>query len=280
MSPTGSQGPVRGDAHMHLFSRGYHPERASEQSDLERYEAFRAGHGVAAALVIGYVGDGIDPGNNAYLRSLAVDRPWMTTLAHVVATPTAAEVSRLLADGHRGVSVLCRTEQDAAWLAAWPDEVWQVLEDAAAMVSINGAPPAHPGLAAVVRARPGCTFLFAHLGEPGSYASVPTHDQARARLAGLLALGGEANAYVKASGFYQTSTALDAGSTAHAQARPFVDVLLEAFGPRHLVWGSDFSPVADFTDLDTAASPGALAGLDLADRAAVMGGTLLGLLGA
>ncbi|MCL8026447.1 amidohydrolase family protein [Nocardioides bruguierae] len=274
-------GVRRADAHMHLFQRGYHPEQGSAGgSDLARYEAFRAEHGVEAALVVGYVEEGIDPANNGYLRGLALDRPWMTTLAHVVGTPTADEARRLLDEGHRGVSVLCRTEQDAAWLASWPDEIWQALEDAAAIVSINGAPPAHPGLAAVVRARPGCTFLCAHLGEPGSYASVPTHDQARARLAGLLALGGEANAYVKASGFYQTSTALDAGSTAHPQARPFVDVLLEAFGPRHLVWGSDFSPVADHTDLDTAASPGALAGLAPDDLAAVMGGNLLGLLGA
>jgi len=36
---------------------------------------------------VGYEGEGIDPDNNAYLRSLAAQRPWMSTVAHLPVAP-------------------------------------------------------------------------------------------------------------------------------------------------------------------------------------------------
>jgi predicted amidohydrolase YtcJ len=85
------------DAHMHLFAHGYHPGlNASGGSDVDRYEAIMETHNNTAALAVGYEGEGIDPDNNAYLRSLAVQRPWMSTVAHlpVAPPPTLDHVKR------------------------------------------------------------------------------------------------------------------------------------------------------------------------------------------
>jgi hypothetical protein len=63
---------------------GYHPRRdAFGGGDVDRYEAIMATHNITAALVVGYEGEGIDPDNNAYLRSLAVQRPWMSTVVNI-----------------------------------------------------------------------------------------------------------------------------------------------------------------------------------------------------
>ena len=78
------------DAHMHLFAHGYHPGRNAPGSDVDRYEAIMEAHNITAALVVGYEGEGIDPDNNAYLRSLAVQRPRMSTVAHLPVSPPPA----------------------------------------------------------------------------------------------------------------------------------------------------------------------------------------------
>src|SRR5690606_23944877 len=106
--------PPLADAHLHLFSRGF-PGRTGRpvlgrDPEIEAYEAFRAAHGIAAGLVVGYEADGIDPDNNRYIRALAAERPWLATLAYVEAAPapSAESASALLQDGHAGLAVYLR----------------------------------------------------------------------------------------------------------------------------------------------------------------------------
>ena len=91
------------DAHMHLFMHSYHPRRdAHPGGDVARYEAIMQAHAITAALAVGYEGEGIDPDNNAYLRSLAAQRPWMSTVAHLPVAP-APTSDRLEKRGGGGV---------------------------------------------------------------------------------------------------------------------------------------------------------------------------------
>src|SRR4051794_8374775 len=180
------------DAHLHLFRRGF-PGRYGRSllaPDVEVYEALRAAHGIEAGLVVGYEGEGIDPDNNATIRAVAAEHPWMTTLAYVDAQSAGSpqQIAALLDAGHRGVAVylMDRTAADAA--GAWPTDAWQVLAERRALVSLNVSPEFLVALAPAAEKHPGCSFLVSHLGLPGSYRDPPAATEAEARLAPLLAL--------------------------------------------------------------------------------------------
>jgi predicted TIM-barrel fold metal-dependent hydrolase len=271
------------DAHLHLFARGF-PGRygrsvLGRDPEIEAYEAFRSAHGIEAGLVVGYQGDGIDPRNNSTIRALAADRPWMATLAYADprATPTAGTVEAWSAEGHVGIAVYLPDAAAAAAVRAWPAAAWRSLEARRAIVSLNAPPQGTEPLAALVAARAGCSFVFSHLGLPGRYPTPPTPREAEDRLAPLLRLAPHPNVAVKISGLYAVSD--PAHAYPHAAAAPFVALLLDRFGPARCLWGSDFSPALDFVSFAQAVSTPWLEGLTPAERACVMGGNLLRMLG-
>ena len=267
------------DAHMHLFAHGYHPRRdAHPGGDVARYEAIMQAHGITAALAVGYEGEGIDPDNNAYLRSLAAQRPWMSTVAHlpVAPAPTPDRLEKLLTDGHRGIALHCPDAASAHAVAGWPEGSWKVLADRGALVSFNATPEAHPGLAELVRTYTGCRFLFSHVGQPGRYQSPPTKDTAAERLSALLELSSAANCWVKISALYSISDRSNAYP--YAEADPFVSVVLDALGPSRCIWGSDFSPTLDHGTFEQAFILPQLEQLSKTEIDRVMGANLLQLL--
>lgn len=98
------------DAHIHLFQRGYHRPGQPPlfgDGELPAYEALRLAHGVEMALAIGYEADGVDPGNNAYLRDLSRSRSWLWTLAFAEAAAPLepAAIEAFLEDGHAGLGI-------------------------------------------------------------------------------------------------------------------------------------------------------------------------------
>ena len=271
------------DAHLHFFRQGF-PGRygrpvLGRDSEIDAYEAFRATHGISRALVVGYEGSGIDPGNNQYIRALAASRPWMKTLAYAdpLKAFAADAVHRWVADGHIGISVYLADASAAAAVSDWPAGAWQSLEQHHAIISVNASPPLIDALAPMARAHAGCTFVFSHLGLPGRYPAPPSSNEAADRLRPLLHLAKLAHVMVKISGLYAVSD--PAHGYPHAAAAPFVDVLLDCFGPERCLWGSDFSPALDFVSFaQTLANPW-LDRLTPAERDRVMGGSLLRLLG-
>jgi len=270
-APSNRLWPVA-DSHMHLFPRGYHPRPdAAEGIDISRYEALRERHGIFAALVIGYQGEGIDPHNNAYIRVLAADRPWMTTVAHlpVSPAPTQQHLESLFEAGHKGIGLHCLNAASAAAVTQWPRERWAHLEHQGALVSLNSTPEAQPGLQELVRTRPGCRFLFAHLGQPGRYWQKPTATEAEQRLSPLLTLSDLSNCWVKISALYAISG--QQNGYPYSEADPFVTVLLNAFGPSKCLWGSDFSPTLDHGTFDQALQVTQLGQLSPAERNSIMG---------
>jgi predicted TIM-barrel fold metal-dependent hydrolase len=265
------------DAHMHLFAHGYHPGLdAPGGSDVDRYEAIMATHDITAALAVGYEGEGIDPDNNAYLRALAAQRPWMSTVAHLPVSPppTHDELEQLLAAGHSGIALHCPDAVGAHAVAGWPEGRWALLADRGALVSFNATPEAHPGLAELVRTYTGCQFLFSHVGQPGRYEFPPTKDTASERLSALLELSSATNCWVKISALYSIS----ANAHPYADADPFVSVVLDTFGPSRCIWGSDFSPALDHGTFDQAFILPQLDQLSKSEIERVMGANLLQLL--
>jgi predicted TIM-barrel fold metal-dependent hydrolase len=272
---------ILADAHLHLFRHGFPGVygRNLFSSEIDVYEAFRAKHGIAAGLIVGYQGGGIDPDNNAYIRELAATRPWMATLAYVEAgaMPSAATIEDLLAAGHAGLAVYVMDDAAADALSRWDAAAWRALDAHGAIVSFNIGLPRVAVLARIAAAAPRCRLIVSHMGLPGVHAETPGRDATRAELATLLALAPYRNVYVKLSGFYAVSDPSHAWP--HVAAAPFVEALVDGFGTDRCLWASDFSPALDHVSfIQTITVPG-LDGFDAATRAAVMGGNLLRLLG-
>jgi predicted TIM-barrel fold metal-dependent hydrolase len=269
------------DAHLHFFRRGF-PGPYGEsllRPDIEAYERLRTVHPIAAALVVGYEGEGIDPGNNSYIRELAATRPWVATVGYVelagrVDGETAAA---LLAAGHAGVALYVPDAGTAETVTTLPRAFWDRLDAAHAIISLNAPPEAIAGLGDTVAAAPGCRFVFSHVGLPGAYPAAPSREVAEARIAPLLALAARPNVFVKISGLYAISIPVHAYP--HAAAQPFIDLVLERFGASRCLWASDFAPALDFVSFAQTIDNPLLAGLKAGEREAVMGGNLLRLLG-
>lgn len=276
------QGARIADSHLHLFANGFHPETprpAEAKSDVETYERLRVQFGIEAGLVVGYQGENIDPQNNGYVRSLALKRDWMATLAFVPAwpPPRPAEIHRYIQSGHFGVCLYVRSMEEAGAICRWPSELWKTLENYSAIVSVNASPEAIGGLRRLVERFSACTFMFSHLGLPGRFASPPAIQEARARIDPLLSLSVMSSCYVKISGLYAISD--PPNRYPHAAATPFIELLLEAFTPSRCMWGSDFSPSLAHVTFDRTLHVKQLEGLAPSDRNLVMGETLLRLLG-
>jgi predicted TIM-barrel fold metal-dependent hydrolase len=270
------------DAHLHLFTNGFRGRGGSSPAgpglEVDAYELLARRHGVVAGLVIGYEGEGIDPVNNSYIRSLAVSHPWMSTVAYVSANaaPDPARLDGLLELGHRGIALYVSGKETAGAVSSWPADSWRCLEERRAIVSVNASPAGTQGLFDLVERTSGCTFLFSHLGEPGRFTQPPSADAAAHRLGALLRLAGNDHVYVKISGLYAISD--PATAYPHEAAWPFIDLVLEAFGPSHCLWGSDFSPCLDDVSFEQVIRNPVVEGLPAADYDSVMGGNLMGLL--
>jgi predicted TIM-barrel fold metal-dependent hydrolase len=272
----------RADSHLHIFSRGMPAGNGravlGEDPEIGAYEAYRRAAGIVAGLVVGYEAEGIDPHNNSHIRSLAVQRPWMATVAFVDprTLPGPGAIDALFEQGHAGIAVYLPDATASAAIAAWSDETWHILRNRRAILSLNARPAGMDDLSSVIRRHKGCRFLFSHLGLPGRYAATPTTVEAADRIAKLLALAEFDTVMVKISGLYAVSD--PAHAYPHAAAAPFIDVLLDRFGPARCLWGSDFSPALEFVSFAQTLSNPWLDRLGSSERDQVMGGNLLTLL--
>jgi L-fuconolactonase len=262
------------DAHIHLFEGGFAGVTGGPPAgpdEVGAYERLREAHGVVRALVVGYEGDLEYAGNNDFVLGLARERDWIAPLAylHATAPPPAEGLRELRARGAVGYSIYLPAEADAAAVAAWPHDVLAELAAQRAILSLNSPPPSTALLAPFVDAVEPCPVLFSHLGlpEPGAGTG---QDQ----LAPLLALAGREHVRVKVSGLYGSSDPFP-----HRRAWPFVDALVEAFGPARLLWGSDFSPALDHVSFAQTLDVPPLEQLSAAEAAAIRGENLLRLLG-
>jgi predicted TIM-barrel fold metal-dependent hydrolase len=255
------------DAHVHLFSR----------DDLAAYERLRAPAGVEAALVVGYEGQPAHRGNNDLVLELADARPQLAPLAFVpVATPDPDRIAGLGRRGFHGISLYVTDQLAAGQLARWSAAAVAAVATYCRIVSVNVRAHLVPQVVGVLAGFAPATVLLSHLGLPGRFATVPAADQVAAAVGPVLAVAEHEHIGVKLSAYYATTEPRH--RYPHDPARPFVDALLERFGPRRAYWGSDFPPALGFVSFAQAVDcylPQALSG---EDREAVMGGNLLALL--
>jgi L-fuconolactonase len=267
------------DAHLHLFARGFSPGDANvADSELAVYERLRNQHKIERGLVIGYEGEERHRGNNEYILALGKNHPWVAPVAYLDASPppSVESLRHLHRGGARGFSVYAPDGQSAGTISTWPVDLLAELNDQNAIVSINAPPAAAEVLAPFVRALDECTVLFSHLGLPGRFRAIPSADAASGLMAPLLRLAGARQVAVKFSGLYGVSD--PAHDFPHRAAQPFVEALLDAFGPSRILWGSDFSPALEHVSFVQTLDPRFLAGCTSSEIAAVMGGNLLCLL--
>lgn len=267
------------DAHIHLFEAGY-PNRYGPLGDEVRlYSEMRSVHGIGAALVVGYEGQSAFAGNNHFVLELSRRYSWVRPLCfHSCRERPAANWWRMMqANGSLGLVLYPHSRDDIEALSQWPAAFWRELSEAEALVSVNVSATLAADMGKYCRNAPGATWLFSHLGLPGSFDAVPNAGEVNNRLEGVLALAELPNTGVKISGLYTTS--VPKADFPHAEATPVVAALHAAFGTDRLYWGSDFSPALGFVSMEQTIlaverlfpSPG--------EREQVMGGNLGRLLG-
>jgi L-fuconolactonase len=269
------------DAHIHLFSGGYAGQLGASPAggdELEVYERLRANYQIECALVVGYEGETRYAGNSREIFSLALERPWMFPLPFlaVAAPPAVAEVRHWREQGAVGYSIYLKTESDGITFGNWPANTLAELSAQRAILSFNATPAALARAREVIAALDGARVIFSHLGLPGRSGIAPTTMQARERLQPLLELASHPNVAVKLSGLYAVSD--PPYMFPNDDAQPFVDALLDTFGPSRMMWGSDFSPALDYLSFAQVADPQPLSACTPVEIQNVMGLNLLRML--
>ncbi|MFY1653917.1 amidohydrolase family protein [Solwaraspora sp. WMMB762] len=293
----------RADAHLHLFADGYpgrYGRSPSGGQEISIYQDIRREHGISRALVVGYEGEPRFAGNNHYLASLAAVHEWLAPVAYLHSggpKPGAHRDDHIdpiesggrrgqtgdtapghwLAAGFVGFAAYLGDRDSADWFADWLTRHTATVNRAHCLLSVNAVPAAVARLGPALAAVGDCTVLFSHLGLPGRQPAPPAPSTAAAILAPLGELARLPHVGVKVSGLYAVSD--PPYDHPHAAARPFVEQLIEWYGPQRLYWGSDFPPCLDHVSFAQTLDPVGLAGLSAGERADVAGRNLLRALG-
>lgn len=269
------------DAHVHLFREGFAGETGTSPAgsdEVVAYERLCLHHSIERSLVLGYEGDRRYAGNSDYVLSLAQGHPWIAPAVYLPHAP-APQPSALRDFSERGAVGFALYPDDSSQgrtITEWADAVLTELRRQRAVISINAEPETLVAMERFVDRLEACTVVVSHLGSPPRCSEPLGVDQARELLAPLLRLASRSHVCVKFSGLYAISD--PAHDFPHAAARPFVDVVLDRFGPSRLLWGSDFPPALDYVSFAQLLDTRLLSGCSQADIDAVMGGNLLQLL--
>ncbi|KUL22629.1 amidohydrolase family protein [Streptomyces regalis] len=168
----------------------------------------------------------------------------------------------------KGIRHQVQGEPDPQWLLrADVRRGLAAVADAGLVYDLVVLPHQLPACVKAAADHPGLTFVLDHLGKPpiASGALEPWETAVRS----LAAL---ANTVCKLSGMV---TEADLASWSVEDLRPYADVVLDAFGPQRLMFGSDWpvcTPTAPYGEVVSVARE-LTAGLDAAERAEVFAGT-------
>ena len=207
------------DTHCHAGLTNYEPV----ESLLDQMER----HGIAAAVLVQHGGEF----DNRYLSDCCRRYPDRFVAVGLTnpADPTAPDHMAEWATwpGLRGVR----------FMPGDPAVLWQAASDLGLIVSLFGTAPrlADPDLRRLLTRYDRVTVCLEHLGkpDPDEPAPYPIYRQA-------LALAELPNVYLKVSGFYSFTHQ----RYPYTDVQPFADLALAAFGPRRMMWASDFPPVS------------------------------------
>ena len=223
------------DSHVHILDPKqfpyapdvwYEPIGAEQgtAADLTRLMAY---HGVQhAVLVQPNSGYGYD--NRAMLSAIANNNGRFKGMAVVKNNASFAELQDLQAQGIMGIAM------NAALLGVdFYDDIEPLLtrlHDLGMWAQMQVQHDQLVSLSPMLEAS-GVKLMFDHCGRPDPLSSV-----AQAGFQALLKLAESGRAAVKLSGFNKCSVA----QYPWADAKPFVNALLEAYTPQNLIWASDW----------------------------------------
>ena len=272
------------DAHIHLFETGFgagFTQRNGVSIDEAAcYADLAADYRITTALVVGAEVAPWAAGNNDYLAQIVPTLPWARAVAYVApdADVTIETLEAFAKAGFVGLAVYTIEAAAADLVVKWPVSVWQWLESHRWLVSVNARGAAWSRWQEVVARHPELTLLISHLGLPPAQATPPTASIARNLMGEVATFARYPRCAVKLSGFYALS---DPGwAYPHRAAWPYVDVVLDAFGDRRLLWASDFSPHLDLVSFpQTFGVLSQIPSLADMDLTAIYGGNLLRLIG-
>jgi L-fuconolactonase len=276
--------PSRADAHMHLFRPGFAaslPEscRRVQPDEVTLYHALGRQAGVQKVLAVGFEGEPWAAGNNRYLAELAATHAWISPVAYV------AELARLdqraleawKEEAFVGLSLYLLGEHTVSALRLVPDETWAWIVRQHWLVSVNSRGEHWAAWMSVLERHPDLSLLVSHLGLPRAVTAEPDSATAQHELRVVCSLARFPGVRVKLSGFYALTE--PAYAYPHRAAWPYVEVLLEEFGPTRLLWGSDFSPSLEWISFpQSLAVLAEMPFLDEPDRRRIEGENLLDLL--
>ncbi len=232
------------DSHVHFFPGGYasgYGPFFPAGGEIVMYRQMRRVHAISDVLAVGYEGPGYD-GNNRYLATLASRQHWIHPVAYASPfyPPTPERLSRWWRQRFVGLSIYVNSAAEAQALALWPQESLDALNARRAVISINIGVVDLPHAVPFLETLGACTILISHLGLPPVEVTAEGLESA---LAPLVALARHSHIGVKASAFYAIGTAHE---YPHPRAVEAFELLLAAFGPQRLYWGSDFVPALEF----------------------------------
>lgn len=247
----------RADAHIHLFEGGFQGGSLAARPGVQLdegalYASLAQEHGIAAALIVGYEGAPWCARNNEYIARMAKRYAWARPVAFVRPSepPTLAELAAWRERGFVGISLYLIDQATTEVLARVPDEVWAWIAAHHWLVSVNSRGPLWAAWPPILERHPTLSLLASHLGLPQRARHPLEHDAARGALAHVLPLARFPGVHVKLSGFYAlTEPGYD---YPHRAAWPYVEALLEAFGPARLLWASDYTPCLDWVSFPQA----------------------------
>ncbi|MFE9046014.1 amidohydrolase family protein [Streptomyces sp. NPDC007818] len=269
------------DAHHHLWdpaARDHSWLDAPELAPLRR--AFTADDlhpparaaGIDATVLVQTV---TEPGETTELLAIAATDPlvagvvgWTDLTDPGITDTLAALASSPGGDRLVGIRHQIQLEPDPAWILR-PEALrgLAAVAETGLVYDLVITPDQLPAATEAAARLPQLTFVLDHLGKPPI-----AHGRAEPWAGGLRALAARPNTACKLSGLV---TEADWAHWTLADLRPYVEIALDAFGPRRTVFGSDW-PVcllaADYADVVSSARE-LTSGLDDEERAAVFGTT-------
>lgn len=152
---------------------------------------------------------------------------------------------------HRGKDLYLNSFAEPGVIA-----LWEKAAELGLIVELHIGPNFAAQVVDLIKAHPQCPVLIDHLAEPNLGDAVEYAD--------VLALAQFKNVYMKLSGIEHFAS----DGPLYLSARSLTRLVIDAFGPAHMVWGSGTPEIVDAH----------LAHLSEADRQLVKGGTLARLL--
>lgn len=237
---------MRIDAHHHVWDLTVRPQEwivgDSMQPLLRNFSLadlhpLASSTGIDRSVIVQTVDD---PGETPELLTLAAGDDFVAGVvgwADLESPALAADLAALQAHPAAGKLVgirdLAQYKDDVAWLAR-PDIIagMQLLGRLELTYDLLTVPPQLPATIEAVRSCPGTRFVLDHLSKP--YIAAGETQPWAADVRSLAALP---NVACKVSGMF---TEADWTGWTVRDFRPYVDTLLDAFGPQRLMFGTDW----------------------------------------